>query len=112
MCPRTAGPMRFSSAAGGATTPYAGPPAGARSHTLSAGQASGYFHRLMWRHRQERQDSARSISDFLIRVTGDQRPIETLSGGNQQKVVLARWLRQHPKVLLLDEPTQGVDVGA
>src|SRR4051794_33111196 len=81
-------------------------------HNLSAGQASGYFHRLMWRHRQEREDSARSISDFLIRVTGDQRPIETLSGGNQQKVVLARWLRQHPKVLLLDEPTQGVDVGA
>jgi ribose transport system ATP-binding protein len=79
---------------------------------LSAGQSSTYFHRLMWRHRQERADSARSISDFLIRVAGDQRPIETLSGGNQQKVILARWLRRHPKVLLLDEPTQGVDVGA
>jgi ribose transport system ATP-binding protein len=79
---------------------------------LSAGQADTYFRRLMWRHGQERDDSARSISDFLIRVNGDQRPIETLSGGNQQKVILARWLRQHPKVLLLDEPTQGVDVGA
>jgi ribose transport system ATP-binding protein len=79
---------------------------------LSAGQSGTYFHRLMWRHRQERADSARSISDFLIRVAGDQHPIETLSGGNQQKVILARWLRQHPKVLLLDEPTQGVDVGA
>jgi ribose transport system ATP-binding protein len=79
---------------------------------LSAGSSSDYFHRLLWRHKQERADSQRSISDFLIRLVSDQQPIETLSGGNQQKVVIARWLRRKPKVLLLDEPTQGVDVGA
>ena len=79
---------------------------------LSAGSSSSYFHRLMWRHKQERADTEQSISDFLIRLVSDQQPIETLSGGNQQKVVIARWLRRKPKVLLLDEPTQGVDVAA
>ena len=81
-------------------------------HNLSAGQNGHYFKGLRWRHRQERDDAQRSISDFLIRLYSDLQPIETLSGGNQQKVIIARWLRRRPKVLLLDEPTQGVDVGA
>jgi ribose transport system ATP-binding protein len=49
---------------------------------------------------------------FSIRCDGDRAPFSSLSGGNQQKVVLARWLRRAPSVLLLDDPTQGVDVGA
>jgi ribose transport system ATP-binding protein len=81
-------------------------------HNLSAGQAQSYFRKLLFRHKLERSDSQKSISDFLIRVVTDQQSIATLSGGNQQKVVMARWLRRKPKVLLLDEPTQGVDVGA
>ena len=81
-------------------------------HNLSAGQSGSYFRRFLYKHGLERSDSQQSISDFLIRVVTDQQSIETLSGGNQQKVVMARWLRQRPKVLLLDEPTQGVDVGA
>jgi ribose transport system ATP-binding protein len=79
---------------------------------LSAGSSSSYFRGLLWRHQEERADTQRSISDFLIHLVSDQQPIETLSGGNQQKVILARWLRRKPKVLLLDEPTQGVDVAA
>ncbi|HET6911007.1 MAG TPA: sugar ABC transporter ATP-binding protein [Mycobacteriales bacterium] len=81
-------------------------------HNLSSGQERSYFRKFLFRHGIEKSDSQKSISDFLIRVVTDAQPIETLSGGNQQKVVMARWLRRRPKVLLLDEPTQGVDVGA
>jgi ABC-type sugar transport system ATPase subunit len=47
-----------------------------------------------------------------IRMTGPDQQIAKLSGGNQQKVVLARWLALEPKILIVDEPTRGIDVGA
>ncbi len=81
-------------------------------HNMTAGDAGSYFSRLLFRHDAEKKDSAESIRSFLIRVATDTQPVETLSGGNAQKVVLARWLRRKPEVLLLDEPTQGVDIGA
>jgi monosaccharide-transporting ATPase len=52
------------------------------------------------------------IKSLGIKCSGPDQPIRELSGGNQQKVLLARWLAMNPKLLILDEPTRGIDVGA
>lgn len=49
---------------------------------------------------------------FSIKITSPQQKAATLSGGNQQKVVLSKWLAKNPKVIILDEPTRGIDVGS
>jgi ribose transport system ATP-binding protein len=82
------------------------------TENLTAATVGAYWERLRLRRRRETRDARQSIADFSIRASSPEQEMATLSGGNQQKVILARWLRRAPRVLLLDEPTRGVDVGA
>ncbi len=66
----------------------------------------------MLNRERERADSKEMIDKLRIRTPNDQQIARYLSGGNQQKVVIGKWLALHPKILLLDEPTRGIDVGA
>jgi putative xylitol transport system ATP-binding protein len=69
--------------------------------------------RLGWMdERRERASAADMVTQLRIRAASLGMPVRNLSGGNQQKVVLGRWLQVQPKILLLDEPTRGIDEGA
>ena len=70
------------------------------------------IHRLWLKPQAERDIAARNISDLQIRPANAEMRVGQLSGGNQQKVALAKWLSAKPKVLILSEPTRGIDVGA
>jgi erythritol transport system ATP-binding protein len=71
-----------------------------------------YLKGVFLARKQEKAASVQQIKELSIRVANAQQPITSLSGGNQQKVVVAKGLLTKPKVLLLDEPTRGIDVGA
>lgn len=62
--------------------------------------------------RKEEALAEKYISELHIKAASDRQAAKSLSGGNQQKIVLAKWLATHPKILLLDEPTRGIDVNA
>jgi rhamnose transport system ATP-binding protein len=70
------------------------------------------FPRLLVRASTERALAAEQTREFQVRMTGVDQLVGALSGGNQQKVVLAKWLASKPRVLILDEPTRGIDIGA
>ncbi|GAC1603583.1 MAG: ribose ABC transporter ATP-binding protein RbsA [Acidimicrobiales bacterium] len=82
------------------------------SDNFSAALITKYWSKGRLNHGRADEDARQSIKDFFVRTGDEQQTLSTLSGGNQQKVILARWLKRQPKILLLDEPTQGVDVNA
>ena len=68
--------------------------------------------RLLLRSMQLRERAEKTVRDVRIRLAGMDQPVGTLSGGNQQKVVLGKWVMAGARVYFFDEPTRGIDVGA
>ncbi|MBS6953007.1 MAG: sugar ABC transporter ATP-binding protein [Enterocloster asparagiformis] len=66
----------------------------------------------MIRKKQEAEDCRKEIERLSVKTEGMNTPISSLSGGNQQKCIIGRWLLTNPKILFLDEPTRGIDVGS
>ena len=79
---------------------------------ISLPDLRAYAPRLLVRKDAERENAERQKSRLNIRAPSVASIVGALSGGNQQKVVLAKWLSMHPKVIIFDEPTRGIDVGA
>lgn len=62
--------------------------------------------------KSEHEETDRLIKRLHVKTSGREQTVKSLSGGNQQKIVIGKWINNQPKVLILDEPTRGVDVGA
>jgi erythritol transport system ATP-binding protein len=82
------------------------------AHNMVLASLRKYITHFFLARGKERAAVDRMIASLSVRVAGPDAPITSLSGGNQQKVVVAKGLLTAPKVLMLDEPTRGIDVGA
>lgn len=82
-------------------------------HNMSLASLKRFVKRLLRvDEAYELEEVKRQMKELAVKASSPSAPVGSLSGGNQQKTVLGRWLLTHPRVLLLDEPTRGIDIGA
>lgn len=82
------------------------------ANTTSANLFSSYMGKLLLNRRAERETTQKYIENFRTKVTGQDQLAGSLSGGNQQKIVIGRSLSTSPQIVILDEPTRGIDAAA
>jgi ABC-type sugar transport system ATPase subunit len=85
---------------------------GSVSYNLALPWTADWIHGLYFDLSRRADIVKRALREFAIKAADPEQSIGSLSGGNQQKVVVGRWMEHPPRVLILDEPTRGVDVGA
>ncbi|HOX36539.1 MAG TPA: sugar ABC transporter ATP-binding protein [Candidatus Brocadiia bacterium] len=81
-------------------------------HNMTLGSLKALTRPVILTRRREMEAGRELYEQLSVRAPSIDTPVENLSGGNQQKALLGRWLMRKPRVLLLDEPTRGIDVGA
>ena len=81
-------------------------------HNITLPDLRAHARMLLLNHRSEAAASRTQREQLAIKAPGDHTQVVTLSGGNQQKVVLGKWLAMRPRLIIFDEPTRGIDVGA
>ena len=79
---------------------------------MSSANMKGVSHGIWLDDKLERSLANRFVEQLAIKIPGIEYPISSLSGGNQQKCLIGKWLSLAPKVIIMDEPTRGIDVGA
>jgi ABC-type sugar transport system ATPase subunit len=85
---------------------------GSVAYNLALPWTRDWIHGCLFDRPRRNEIVARAIRDFAIKTASPEQNIGSLSGGNQQKVVVGRWMEHPPRILILDEPTRGIDVGA